>query len=102
MHRCAACRRHRCVRTCGHWERRSLGRLELPDVVTLGEVMALFAPLEGGPLTHVRRFELRVGGAEANTAVGLVRLGLSCSWISRVGDDALGRTILHELRGAGV
>ena len=37
----------------------------MPDVVTLGEVMALFAPLEGGPLTHVRRFELRVGGAEA-------------------------------------
>jgi len=74
----------------------------VPDVVTLGEVMALMAPLEAGPFTHARHFELRVGGAEANTGIGLVRLGVSCGWISRLGDDGLGRAVLHDLRGAGL
>jgi 2-dehydro-3-deoxygluconokinase len=64
--------------------------------------MAMFAPLDAGPLAHVRHFELRVGGAEANTAVGLARLGHTAGWISRVGDDGPGRAILHELRGAGL
>jgi len=87
------------------WARGSRGeRVEagVPGVVTLGEVMALFAPLEALPLAHVRRFELRVGGAEANTGIALVRLGVSCGWISRLGDDGLGRAVLRELRGEGL
>jgi 2-dehydro-3-deoxygluconokinase len=74
----------------------------MPDVVTFGEVMALFSPLSPEPLRYVRHFELRWGGAECNFAIALARLGLSCGWQSRLGDDELGRLILQGARGEGV
>jgi 2-dehydro-3-deoxygluconokinase len=74
----------------------------MPDVVTLGETMALFAPREAGPLRYVSDFRLKFGGAETNFATALVRLGTSAGWISRLGDDELGRYIAHNLRGEGV
>jgi 2-dehydro-3-deoxygluconokinase len=74
----------------------------MPDVVTLGETMALFAPREAGPLRYVTDFRLKFGGAETNFATALVRLGLSAGWISRLGDDALGRLIAHHLGGEGL
>lgn len=74
----------------------------MPDVITLGETMVLFAPLEPGPLRYARRFEMRFGGAESNFAVGIVRLGFSAGWISRLGDDEFGRYIFTQLRGEGV
>jgi 2-dehydro-3-deoxygluconokinase len=74
----------------------------MPEVVTLGETMALFAPSEAGPLRYVPEFRLKFGGAETNFATALVRLGVSAGWISRLGDDELGRYIAHNLRGEGV
>ncbi|MER3397280.1 MAG: sugar kinase [Chloroflexota bacterium] len=76
--------------------------LAVPDVITLGETMVLFAPLEAGPLRYARRFEMRLGGAESNFAVGVVRLGFSAGWVSRLGDDEFGRFIYTQLRGEGV
>jgi 2-dehydro-3-deoxygluconokinase len=43
-----------------------------------------------------------VGGAEANTAIGLARLGHHVSWISAVGDDPAGDVVLDALGGEGV
>ena len=74
----------------------------MPDVVTLGETMALFAPREAGPLRYVSDFRLKFGGAETNFATALIRLGVSAGWLSRLGDDELGRFIAHNLRGEGV
>jgi 2-dehydro-3-deoxygluconokinase len=74
----------------------------MPDVVTLGETMALFAPREAGPLRYVSDFRLKFGGAETNFATALVRLGVSAGWMSRLGADELGRFIAHNLRGEGV
>jgi len=74
----------------------------MPDVVTLGETMALFAPREVGPLRYVSDFRLKFGGAETNFATALVRLGISAGWISRLGADELGAFIAHNLRGEGV
>lgn len=76
--------------------------MAVPDVITLGETMVLFAPLEAGPLRYARRFEMRLGGAESNFAVGVVRLGFSAGWVSRLGDDEFGRFIYTQLRGEGV
>ena len=42
------------------------------------------------------------GGAESNVAVGLQRLGVSTSWLGRVGDDPLGERITRALRGEGL
>jgi sugar/nucleoside kinase (ribokinase family) len=42
------------------------------------------------------------GGGAANVSVGLSRLGLSCSILSLVGDDAWGERILMNLKREGV
>ncbi|MGE3271313.1 MAG: sugar kinase [Chloroflexota bacterium] len=74
----------------------------MPDVVTFGETMALFTPRETGPLRYVPEFRLKMGGTESNVAIALARLGISVGWFSRLGDDELGRFIVHNVRGEGV
>ena len=71
-------------------------------MVTFGEAMVLFSPKENGPLRHVESFRRYVAGAEANTAIGLARLGESVGWFSRVGDDEFGASVLAALRAEGV
>ncbi len=73
-----------------------------PEVVGLGETMVLLMAEQPGPLREASSFRRLVGGAEANVAVGLCRLGHSAGWIGRVGDDGFGRVVLHRLRGEGV
>ncbi len=72
------------------------------DVVTLGEAMALFVAGKSGPLHTVRQFEKRTAGAETNVAVGLARLGLNVCWISKLGDDSMGRYLLDSFRAEGI
>lgn len=74
----------------------------MPDVVTLGESMVLFAPTRIGPLRYANHYERFVAGAESNTAVGLTKLGHQTGWISRVGDDEFGKYMLSFLRGESV
>ena len=74
----------------------------MPDVVTFGETMALFAPRETGPLRYVADYRLKMGGTESNMAIALARLGVEVGWFSRVGDDEMGRFIVHNVRGEGV
>ncbi|OLR92710.1 sugar kinase [Actinokineospora bangkokensis] len=45
---------------------------------------------------------LGVGGAESNVAIAVARLGGRATWVSRVGDDALGRAVTREVRAEGV
>jgi 2-dehydro-3-deoxygluconokinase len=73
-----------------------------PEVVTLGEVMVALVAAEPGPLAENGIFQRHVGGAEANVAVGLVRLGHATAFIGRVGPDAFGTAIGRRLRGEGV
>jgi len=72
------------------------------DVVTFGEVMAMFVANESGPLENVATFTRALAGAETNVAVGLARLGHRAGWIGRVGDDPFGRYALAELAESGV
>lgn len=72
------------------------------DVITLGEAMVLFVACEPGPLHAVGQFEKRTAGAETNVAVGLARLGLKVCWISKLGDDSMGRYLLESFRAEGV
>jgi 2-dehydro-3-deoxygluconokinase len=72
------------------------------DVVTLGEAMALFVAGESGPLEEVRQFEKRTAGAETNVAVGIARLGLGMGWVSRLGDDSMGRFLMREFTREGI
>ncbi|MGY4688709.1 sugar kinase [Salibacterium sp. K-3] len=72
------------------------------DVVTIGETMALFTPDQKGLMRYAHSYSRKFGGAESNMAVGLSRLGHKAGWISRVGDDELGKAMLHFVRGEGV
>jgi 2-dehydro-3-deoxygluconokinase len=74
----------------------------MPEVVTLGETMVLFSPEQNGPLRYVRSFQKRIAGAESNVAIGLVRLGHSCGWMSAVGADEFGQFVVREIRAEGV
>jgi 2-dehydro-3-deoxygluconokinase len=71
-------------------------------VVTLGECMASFVARERGPMAESTEFRWTVAGAEANVAVGLVRLGVPAAYIGRVGADGPGTMIVRRLRGEGV
>jgi 2-dehydro-3-deoxygluconokinase len=69
-------------------------------VVTLGETMALLGVPANGLVREP--VPIGLGGAESNVAIGLSRLGIPVTWISRLGDDALGSYLLRELRAEGV
>lgn len=72
------------------------------DVVTMGETMIQLNAFTSGPLRYVNYFEKHAAGTESNVAVGVVRMGHSAGWISRLGDDELGRYIHNFLKGEGV
>jgi len=73
-----------------------------PQVVTLGESMVLFDPVERGSIARGGTFVARVAGAESNTAIGLVRLGVPAAWVSVVGADPFGEFIRGTLAVEGV
>ncbi|MBB4682987.1 sugar kinase [Amycolatopsis jiangsuensis] len=73
-----------------------------PEVLCIGESMALFVPAEPGPPDEVRTWLRTVGGAESNVASHLPALGVPSAWVSAVGDDPFGRAIVREIAAAGV
>ncbi len=72
------------------------------DVVTFGEAMVRLSPPDFHRLEQTTSLDVKVGGAELNTAVGLVRLGRSAAWVSRLTSNALGRLLIHQVHAAGV
>lgn len=74
-----------------------------PDVTCIGEILVDFVSTKKGvPLSEVPAFMKLPGGAPANLAVGLVRLGVPTAFIGRVGDDSFGKYLCNELRKIGV
>ena len=74
----------------------------MPDVIAFGEVMVRLAPPHFQRLEQTRSLDVEIGGAELNTAAGLVRLGRSAAWVSRVPDNPLGKLITNRVREIGV
>lgn len=72
------------------------------DVLSFGETMAMFVAEQTGDLAEVTRFHKRIAGADNNVAIGLSRLGFNVAWLSRVGDDSLGRFIVAALQREGL
>nr|WP_081655998.1 sugar kinase [Amycolatopsis vancoresmycina] len=73
-----------------------------PEVLCVGETMALFVPAEPGPPDEVKRWVRTIGGAESNVACNLPTLGVRSGWVSAVGDDPFGRAMLREVASHGV
>jgi len=74
----------------------------MPEVVTFGEAMVRLAPPDFQRIEQARSLNVEIGGAELNTAVGLVRLGRSAAWVSQLPDNSLGKLIANRTREAGV
>ncbi|WP_265108084.1 carbohydrate kinase family protein [Halosolutus halophilus] len=69
------------------------------EILVAGEALIDFLPEEPGPIAAVEGFDRRPGGAPANVAVALARLGDAPLFWTRVGDDPFGR-YLHETLAA--
>src|SRR5690349_24776004 len=84
-----------------------------PEVLCFGEALVDLLPAEGvgsagasagfrGRLRDCERFEVHSGGAPANVAVGLARLGVRSSFYGVVGEDEFGHLLERKLRDEGV
>jgi 2-dehydro-3-deoxygluconokinase len=68
------------------------------DVITFGEAMTMFIADQLGELHTVSNFTRNLAGAETNVAIGLSRLNLKVSFLSKVGQDPFGRYIIDSLQ----
>lgn len=75
----------------------------MPPVLSLGEVLIDLIAADGATsLEEVSAFAARPGGAPANVAVALARLGVASAFGGVVGADALGRRLRGVLEAEGV
>lgn len=71
-------------------------------ILCFGELLLRLTAPGRESLLQTGRLDVHVGGAEANVAVGLARLGHDVAMISRVPDNALGEAACGHLRRYGV
>lgn len=75
----------------------------MPDAICLGELLVDFiSTVSGATLAEAPAFVKAPGGAPANVAVGLARLGVASGFMGQVGDDAFGHFLAETLRDNGV
>lgn len=75
----------------------------MPEVIALGELLIDFVPTVSGlTLMETPAFQKAPGGAPANVAVGISKLGIPSGFMGKVGDDAFGRFLAKTLEDAGV
>ena len=75
----------------------------MADVVAFGELLIDFVPtVTGRNLADAEAFKKAAGGAPANVAAGLVRLGVTSAFMGMVGEDGFGHFLADTLRGIGV
>ncbi|KAF4397866.1 probable fructokinase-7 [Cannabis sativa] len=72
--------------------------IESSLVVCFGEMLIDFVPtVSGVSLAEAEAFKNAPGGAPANVAVGISRLGASSAFIGKVGDDEFGHMLANIL-----
>lgn len=76
--------------------------MRVPDVLTMGEAMALLLAHQPGALEHASEFTRTSAGAELNVAIGLRRLGHAVAYVSSLGDDSLGRHLRNVMAAEGL
>ncbi|MDX3885077.1 MAG: sugar kinase [Sphingomonas sp.] len=77
-------------------------RAETGRIVCFGELLLRLTAPGRELLLQSDRLDVHVGGAEANVAVGLARLGHATAMVSAVPGNALGAAAIAALRGHGV
>lgn len=75
----------------------------MATVICLGEALIDFvADVSGVSLIECPGFRKAPGGAPANVAVGLARLGVQAAFLGKVGEDPFGRFLEQTFARAGV
>ncbi len=73
------------------------------EVTSIGEAFIDFvSPQPSNDLSTAKHFMKNAGGAPANVAVGLARLGIRTAFVGKVGRDSFGRFVKNELKRYGV
>jgi len=72
------------------------------DLLSIGEVLLDFIAPDADDLASATDFVRLPGGAPANVAVAVARLGGRAAFAGAVGDDPFGRVLVDVLRGEGV
>ena len=72
------------------------------DVLTFGEVMGVFITAENPKIEKEKKYLFASAGAEANVAVTVTQLGLKSKFVSKVGNDEIGKAVLNQLNNYGV
>lgn len=71
----------------------------MAKVICPGELLIDFISLENGKkLVDVDKFQKKAGGAPANVATALVKLGATAEFVGSVGKDSLGKFLLNTLK----
>ncbi|XP_074574100.1 fructokinase-1-like [Curcuma longa] len=72
-------------------------------IVSFGEMLIDFVPTESGvSLAEAKAFLKAPGGAPANVAIAVTRLGRRSAFVGKLGDDEFGRMLAAILRDNGV
>jgi len=82
-----------------------LGRTPMPnniEVICIGEVLVDAIPVNTGGYSEGMRLELHFGGAPANVAIGIARLGPRPAFAGAIGSDPLGEMLRKFLEDNGV
>jgi fructokinase len=75
----------------------------MPDIVTIGESLIDFLSVEKGRLLeNAYGFSIAPGGAPANVAAAVAKLGGRSGFIGKVGKDSFGVMIRNTLQESGV
>ncbi len=72
------------------------------DLLSFGEAMIRFSPLDHARLEQASSMFLAIAAAELNVAVNVSRLGLRTAWISKLVDTWSGHYIINKAREHGV
>lgn len=72
------------------------------DVITFGETMIRFSPVDGEMLEQADYLRADVAGTESNMAAALARMGADVAWVSVLPDHPAGRWIASRLAQHGV
>ncbi len=73
-----------------------------PAILCVGEAIIDLHAQEHCDLENAATFVKTLGGAPANLAIGLTRLGVRTGFIGAIGDDPFGRYIVRQLQHDGI
>lgn len=69
----------------------------MPEIILIGEPMAMFVADYVGKLEEVEKYTKSLAGAEVNVCIGLKRLGYDVSYVTKLGVDPFGKYIKNFL-----